>query len=83
MFYAIPTARVVSRAKISLDVFSYTVEHKGIILNVLSGHAITGCDTVPWLFRKGKISPLKVLKDGYFLVRLTLEFVCLFVCGIS
>ena len=34
-------------------------------VQLLPMHAITGCDSVPYLFGKGKVSSLKVIMDSH------------------
>ena len=64
------TMEATSSQRTVVDIGKTVGKHKAIIPNLLAGHAITGCDTVPCMFRIGKISGLKVLNDGYSLVSL-------------
>ena len=49
-----------------LDVNATRAHLGSTVCSQLFGHAITGCDTVPYPFGKGNASMLNTLKEGYF-----------------
>ena len=59
-----------SRGKKCIDIKASVKENEYIVDQLLSGHAISGCDTVSQMWGIGMIKMLKVLQKGYKLDKL-------------
>ena len=64
------TMEAASSQRAVIDIGKTVQKYPGIMLNILAGHALSGCDTVPCMFGIGKVLALKALNDGYSLVSL-------------
>ena len=47
-----------------IDIGASAAQHKEIVKHLPAAHALTGCDTVSYIYGIGKVSALKVLKSG-------------------
>ena len=47
-----------------IDIKETVAKHKNVISNIVSAHALSGCDTVSGLYGIGKSTVFKVLKAG-------------------
>ena len=58
-----------------IDIGVTAAKHKAIVLQFLAMHALTGCDTVSYLWGVGKNTALKVLANITQVVREATEFI--------
>ena len=47
-----------------IDIKETVAKHKNVISNIVSAHALSGCDTVSGLYSIGKSTVVKILKAG-------------------
>ena len=48
----------------AIDIGASAAQHKDVVKHLPAAHALTGCDTVSYIYGIGKVSALKVLKSG-------------------
>ena len=47
-----------------IDIGASAAQHKQVVKHLPAAHALTGCDTVSYIYGIGKVTALKVLKSG-------------------
>jgi len=59
-----------SKARTLTDIGATAKQHADIACQLLAAHALTGCDTVAFMFGIGKAKAVKVLSSGCQLLKI-------------